>query len=89
MSSQRLLMFNWAQLREGINRVCYNVNAGALRDRLWELRRVWLKFAIQKGFDNYHIPCGHWNLDCYKNVCSLILKIKSKKIGNTFIVCGR
>lgn len=57
MSSQRLLMFNWAQLREGINRVCYNVNAGALRDRLWELRRVWLKFAIQKRFDNYHIPC--------------------------------
>lgn len=79
MSSQRLLMFNWAQLREGINRVCYNVNAGALRDRLWELRRVWLKFAIQKRFDNYHIPCGHWNLDCYKNVGSLILKKKIKK----------
>lgn len=88
MSSQRLLMFNWAQLREGINRVCYNVNAGALRDRLWELRRVWLKFAIEKRFDNYHIPCGHWNLDCYKNVCSLILKKNQKKIGNTFIVCG-
>lgn len=30
MSSQRLLMFNWAQLSEGINRVCYNVNADAL-----------------------------------------------------------
>lgn len=71
MSSQRLLMFNWAQLSEGINRVCYNVNAGALGDRLWELRRVWLKFAIQKRFDNCGIPCGHWNLDCYKNVYSL------------------
>lgn len=67
-------MFNWAQLREGINRVCYNVNAGALGDRLWELRRVWLKFAIQKRFDNCRISCGHWNLDCYKNVCSLKLK---------------
>lgn len=78
MSSQRLLMFNWAQLREGINRVCYNVNAGALGDRLWELRRVWLKFAIQKRFDNCDIPCGHWNLDCYKNVYSLKKKIIKK-----------
>lgn len=62
MSSQRLLMFNWAQLREGINRVCYNVNAGALRDRLWELRRVWLKFAIEKSFDNCRIrvDIGIW-----------------------------